>query len=559
VARLLPRVLLAGVVACGNDTTGPASSVSPAVSCEGVALTQLSPRAHAVIDPATIGGCLRLPPAGPAGAEYLVVALSGSGQVTDQGVTAPYEVSAAVEGGQMAAIAAAPQTIVRVEPPPAKRFHDLLRVRGTALSRTVRINASVGRAPGMAATSVPVGSQRDFKVCGNANCTLFVTVTATVKHAGPRGLIYVDNAAPANGYTQTDLDRVGSLFDQFLYPIDTLAFGRETDLDGNGAVIVLLSPAVNRISGTCNSTGSVILGFFYPNDLVPGSAGSNSGEVFYGIVPDPTNSSCTITRNFALQTIGPTFLHEFQHMISFGRHAVLNNGASEDHWLDEALSRLAEELGGREVPDSFCSPSSCLDQYPGGDLANAFQYLHKDTLDVVPLIEPGNASDGTLSEDGANWLFIRWLADHFATDSLLGTSLTRSLDGADSPTGTGLTGSINVATVTGVDFPSLVAEWQMANYLTAVSGFTESTGRLRYRSWDLRSVFTDKFGSYPLQPDSVGTAAYSHTGVLRGGSGRHLIVAEAPSGPAVDVTFTDTKSGTVNSSIVPRFGVARIR
>jgi hypothetical protein len=395
-------------------------------------------------------------------------------------------------------------------------------------------------------------------VCGNADCTGFVKVTATVKHAGPHGLVYLDNAAPANGYSQADLDRVGSLFDQFLYPIDTTAFGHETDLDGNGAVIILLSPAVNHISGNCNTTGSVILGFFFPDDLVPGSAGSNSGEIFYGVVPDPTNAACTISRTFAMETIGATFLHEFQHMISFGHHAVLNTGSAEDHWLDEALSRLAEELGGREVPDSFCSPSACLEQYPAGDLQNAFEYLHKDTLDAVPLIEPGNASDGTLSEDGANWLFIRWLADHFASDSVLGTSLTRSLDGADSPTGTGLTGSINVASVTAVDFPTLVSEWQMANYLTAVPGFTESTARLRYRSWDLRSVFTRKFGGYPLHPDSLGAATYSHSGTLREGSGHHLLVAQGASGAALDVTFTDTKGGVVSANMVPRFGVARI-
>jgi hypothetical protein len=392
------------------------------------------------------------------------------------------------------------------------------------------------------------------------NCRTFVTVSATVKHVGPHGLIYLDDAAPPNGYTQADLDRLGSLFDSFLYPIDTTAFGRETDLDANGAVVILLSPAVNKISGNCNQTHSVVEGFFFPDDLIPGSAGSNGGEVFYALVPDPTNATCTITRTFALQGMGATFLHEFQHMISFGRHAVLNNGSSEDNWLDEGLSRLAEELGGREIPDSFCAPSSCLSQYPAGDIGNAFDYLHKDTLDAVPLIEPANVADGTLSEDGANWLFVRWLADHFASDSILGTSLTRALDGADSPSGTGLTGSINVSTVTAIDFPTLVGEWQLANYLTAVPGFTEPTARLRYKSWNLRALFTTNFGSYPLQPDSVtASAAFAHSGVLHPGSGRHLLVIQSPTAPAEAVAFTNSDGSAVNAGVVPRFGVARIR
>jgi len=556
----LETALFLVVSGCGNDATSPSPSMTPAVSCLSTASpTQLAPGAHIVVEPATTGGCLTIPQAGAAGAEYLVAALSTTGQVTDSGLSAPYELSA--QTGNLTARIAAPLVAGRRigAASPAARFHAMLRDRERELSRSARFQASIRGLPRPAFATAALGSQRSFQVCGDANCETFVTVTATVKHVGPHGLIYLDNAAPANGYSQGDLDRLGSLFDAFLYPIDTTAFGRETDLDGNGAAIILLSPAVNRLSGNCNQTHSVIEGFFFPDDLIPGSAGSNSGEIFYAIVPDPGSSICPITRSMALQDMGSTFLHEFQHMISFGRHAVLNNGASEDNWLDEGLSRFAEELGGREIPDSFCVPSSCLSQYPAGDIENAFEYLHKDTLDAVPLIEPANAADGTLSEDGANWLFVRWLADHFASDSILGTSLTRALDGADSPSGTGLTGSINVSSVVGVDFPGLIGEWQMANYLTAVPSFIEPTTRLRYKSWNFGSLFTANFGSYPLQPDSVtGSAAFAHSGVLHPGSGRHLLVVQNSSAPAVAVAFTSSDGMRLNAGLVPRFGVTRV-
>ena len=297
--------------ACGNDSTSPSSSVSPAANCVNAAATQLAVGAHVVVDPATSEGCLRLPAASASGAEYLVVSLSTTGQVTDMGLTASYELTGQV-GEAMASTAPAPlMSRAGTVLSPAARFHAMLRARGRALSRGPRLQASARPAPGLAAATVSVGSQRDFKVCGNANCQSFVTVTATVKHAGPHGLIYLDNAAPANGYTQSDLDRLGTLFDNFMYPIDTTAFGGETDLDGNGAVIILLSPAVNHVSGNCNQTHSVIFGFFFPDDLVSGSPGSNDGEVFYSLVPDPTNTSCTITRAFALQGIGPTFCTNF--------------------------------------------------------------------------------------------------------------------------------------------------------------------------------------------------------------------------------------------------------
>jgi len=560
IGRRSSIVVVAGVVAaCGGDSTGPQSSTSSlALDCAGIGPTQLAPGAHVALDPAATHGCLVLPAAGPAGAEHLVVALSTTGQVTQAGVSAPYGLEGQSAGGLAAAVAALPQASAReASLSPAAQFHQMLRERGRALAQGPAIEGARAPLPLVAAAAPPLGSQRSFQVCGNRDCTTFATVTAGLQYAGPHGLVYLDTSAPANGYTQSDLNRLGTLFNNFVYPIDTTSFGRETDLDGNGAVVVLLSPAVNRLSGDCNTTHAVILGFFFPDDLVPGSPGSNGGEIFYGLVPDPANPQCSISRSFVLSVIGPTFLHEFQHMISYGRHVVLGHGAAEDNWLDEGLSRLAEELGGREIPDSVCAPVTCMSQYPAGDLSNAFQYLNKAMLEVSPLIESGDV-DGTLAENGANWLFVRWLADHFAADTILGTGLTRALDGADSPTGAALTGSINAASTTGVDFPTLVSEWQMANYLTSVAGFTEPTTRLRFRSWDLPAALASE-GSYPLQPDSMTTTVYTHTGTIRAGSGRHLRVIQAANAPAVTISFSNGTGAVVTPTVVPRFGVARVR
>jgi hypothetical protein len=523
----------------------------------------LAPGEHAVLDPATSHDCLRLPAAGVGGAEYLVVALSTTGQVTTAGISGSYRFAAGPATAPALQLETGQRRPTGAPAPPstAALFHAMLRERGRALAREAATARALiaSRSPGVG-TAPAVGSQRSFLVCGNATCSTTVTVTATASHVGPHGIIYIDNAAPAGGYTQAELDRLGGLFDGYMYPIDTTAFGRETDIDGNGAVAVLLSPAVNRLSANCNSTGSVIAGFFFPDDLVPGSFGSNAGEVFYGLVPDPANPTCTISHEFALSLIGPTFLHEFQHMISFGRHVLLPPVVSnpEDNWLDEGLSRFAEELGGREIPDSFCSPQTCRSQFPNGDLNNAFEYLDKNTLEASALIESGNI-DGTLAQNGANWLFVRWLADHFATDSIPGTSLTRALDGADAASGTVLTGSTNVATTTGADFSTLVGEWQLANYLTALPGFTEPTGRLRYKSLDLGRIFVTAVGYYPLQPDSLTPGGYVHSGVLRPGSGRHLLIGQASSGPGVDVALTDATGAGLSGALIARIAVARVR
>jgi len=209
--RFLLEVALLGMAwGCGNDAMSPTPSLSTAATCLTTSSpTQLAPGAHVVVDPATTAGCISLPGAGAVGAEYLVVALSATGQVTESGVTAPYQLSA--QSSSLTASIAAPRLasrLVNVQSP-AARFHAMLRARERELSRRPRLQAAMTRLPGLAATTVALGSQRSFQVCGDLDCRTFVTVTGTVKHVGPHGLIYLDNAAPPNGYTQGDLESPG--------------------------------------------------------------------------------------------------------------------------------------------------------------------------------------------------------------------------------------------------------------------------------------------------------------------------------------------------------------
>jgi len=432
----------------------------------------------------------------------------------------------------------------------------MLRSRERALSESPGAALFRGERPQASITTLPptVAPQRSFQVCETSSCSSFVQITATVKSVGNRIAIYLDDAAPPGGYTQADLDDVRQLFDQFLYPIDTTAFGRESDIDGNGVVDVLLTPRVNQLSPNCNTTRRVILGYFFGADLLPRSAmnpGSNESEVFYGLVPDPNNSECDISAGFARSVLPSTFIHEFQHMISYNHHVLEGRGVAEDTWLNEGLSHFAEELGGRLVPDAECPSGSCLTEFAiSGDVSNAFDYL--SSPEDFFLIEPED-STGSLEERGANWLFVRWLADHFASDTILGIDLTRRLDQ------TSLVGSANVEAQTGESFSTLVGEWQLANYLDDLPGFLEPTGRLRYKSWNFRAEANAQGRSYPLVPDSTDGIDYSRSGVLRAGSGPHVIVVQAPGAAAVDLTVTSPNGTALPSTIAPRIALVRMR
>ena len=557
------------VAGCSGEPLDPDPGTPPTLSCTAPTDVGLAVGGSSVLDPATASGCIRLPAADGSGSEHLVVALATNGTETSAGISTTYQLRSATPVSVASApefpLAGQPDLVRTVAPmlssfggPKSNaQFHALLRDRERLMSGSAAAAASLSLGS-MPASVVPpvVGSTRTFQVCSSTSCNSFVDVAATAKYVGPKGAIYLDDTVPAGGYTQADIDSVGFLFDNHMYPIDTTAFGRESDLDANGVVVVLLTDQVNKLSPSCNSSGSVILGYFYGSDLVPGANGSNNGEVFYGLVPDPNNSACTVSRTFTSRVLAPTFIHEFQHMISFNQHVRVRGGLSEDTWLNEGLSHYAEELGARLIPDALCFGGDCFTQYAFGDVDNAYEYLRNPEESY--LVEP-SSSTGTLEERGANWLFVRWLVDHFSTDSL-GTGLTRAL------VGTSRLGAANVAATTGVAFSTLVPEWQMANYLDDLPGFSPTNTRLQYTSWNFRSTYQSLNSQapssypvpYPLTPDST-RGNYARRGVLRGGSGRHLRVIQDAAADAVTIQLTDSLGAALTATSTPRIGVVRVR
>ena len=544
----LAAVLL--VVACGTEP-----NPGGGLDCADATPTNLGVGEFTILD-ATRTACVRLPATGGVETEHLYVALSGNGTETDAGSTAMYRLQ--VGGATASAARAAPRAAVFDRAPNAARaFHDMLRARERDLARQPALVAAARQRISASVTAIPpaVGEKRTFDVCANTSCTNFVQSTATAKAVGQRVAIYLDDDAPP-GYTQADIDGVRQLFDSHLYPIDTAAFGRESDLDLNGVVIVLLTQHVNELSPNCTAAGSVILGYFFGGDLL-NQQHSNDGEVFYGLVPGTVTPGCTVAKDFATETLPGVFIHEFQHMISYNQHVLVRGKPPEDTWLNEGLSHFAEELGGETVPDALCPTfNNCESQFNGNNIDNAYEYL--DDPESNFLVEPGN-STGTLAERGADWLFVRWLADHYATTAAQPNDLTRKLVESD------LTGGANVAAATGVDFATSVSQWQMANYLTSLADFTPSSALLGYTT-NLRGIFLLNFNNgvfakaYPLTPDVSSDGTYDRTGVLRGGSGRHVRVIQPASSAALDIKLTNpAASNFVDAGAEPRIALVRIR
>lgn len=553
-------------VACGGTTEpnpNPKPLPTPSVACADKPLVQLAVGEHAVVDPAAAGGCLRIPADAGSGAQYLVVLASTNGTPSTSGVQGPYLLRAS---SPLTAVMQAPEPLPASPAPSTARrsvaaeFDATLRTLEGLLAADRRNRPGPLIAPPPAPAPPVVGEVKSFKVCANLTCSSFTTVQATAKFVGQHAAIFQDNDVPQNDPLQNaDFAELGTAFDDRHYPIDTTAFGRESDQDNNGVVIVLMTDAVNGLTPDCHN-GRVI-GFFFGGDLLAGP-NSNHGEIFYTLVPAPAipDKCDLVTRRIALDKLKPTLIHEFQHMISWNQRVLIRGGTSEVVWLNEAMSHFAEELGGRLIPNAECVSStifSCRSQYTSDDIGDAYDYLKDPESEF--LIFP-SASQGTLAERGAAWLFLRWALDQFAADTILGTATTRAL------VATSLSGVNNLTAVTGGSFSVMVPEWLMAAYLDDGPDLPqEATGRLRFKSWGLREIWLDPRNAqhfpsgFPVVPLTIGSG-FSRTGTLRGGSGRHFLVFQVPQGPALDLQVLKNANGSaLDPLLAGRFGIVRIQ
>ena len=525
------------LAACSHDSTGVGAKLPPCTSGHGTAIA-LTAGQYVTIDPASDEGCTVFPAnASPDSVEYLLVPQAATG-------TPDAQTSFTLTG----AVPAAAPPVERLSGvvPPAVAFDGFRRRAeiaadyGPPLARSPRT---------LVAAAPPVqGSSRNFSVCPNLSCSgAFKTITATAKVVTAHLALYVDNQAPP-GLVQADLDSLGVLFETRLYALDTTAFGRESDIDGNGVVMVLMTPAVNQLvdAATCLSSG-FIAGFFYGLDLDPNSkfdSRSNQGEVFYSMVADSAGTlSCAHSTASVKNQVPVTFIHEFQHMISYNQHVLVRHGQAEVLWLNEGLSHFAEELGGRSFTptDSF---------YVRGDLYNAYQYLNAPQTHTLV----GVLGIGGLAERGGYWLFVRYLVDQF------GAGLTHNLET------TTLTGAANVATQTGQPFDQTVSRWALAQWVSGLPGVTVPP-ELQYTSWDFRSTFDSlsiaipsRFPlAYPLVPLTAAGPLVSVSDQLHAGSGDYVRALQGPGAGGFTLLFGDGTGHALSAALTPRLSIVRIR
>ena len=400
---------------------------------------------------------------------------------------------------------------------------DVLRAAAPSAERADR------RAPG----AVPViGDLRDFDVVRADG--EFDQVTARVRAVSERAILYEDITA-ALSLSPADVKLFTGLFDDPIYPVDTEAFGFPSDLDGNGRVIILFTPSVNRLSPPGSS--DFIGGFFFGLDLMPGLEHSNAGEVFYVLVPDPTGASGNVQDAEMVRSIVPPVLaHEFQHMINHNER-IIERGASnrEALWLSEGLAHMAEDLVGEALRRRGRVAEA--DEYQRGNWRRASLFLTEPS--EVSLIFA--AGRGSLAERGAAWLFVEYLRGQTGTDSVLGLL-----------TGTTATGVVNVETVMDRAWADLFSDWSAALELerqVSVRGALPLRSELLFLGFDLIEALTmggDGFPSTPIVHDS---GDFSDQGRLWSSSGAYFLIGTGDGGTAISLSGLNGGPVSPNSAL----------
>jgi hypothetical protein len=541
---VVPPCTPAGQVAV-RVAIGTASTNSLSVAT-GVAGTPLALRQFEAVTVSGLesSGCLRL--AGD-GARYLVVP-----QFASVGETAPttrgYELfasTAATTAADPLDVGAGRPLVPASAPRPRthQRFERMLRAHEHALApgaADAADEARARRAPPL--NALTLGSSRTFRVLSDLDGTDFASSVARLRYIGDHILVYVDDKTIAP-FTEPELKRLGDLFDRTLYPLDASTFGAESDIDGNGRVIVLMTPIVNALTprNECSAEGFVP-GFFYGFDLASRSSNSNRGEIFYTFVPDPAGTfSCAHSANEVRRISPRTFIHELQHMISYNQHVLARRGSDEDVWLNEGLSHIAEELGaryydarypagtGRSIPGQLL-PDSAVD-FIRGNLENAYAYLSSLSDNSVTTYQ----GFGTLEERGATWLFLRWLATQ------KGEGVFARL------VQTSRTSRRNVEEVSGETFAGLFGDFGIALYADSVPGTRRSLVSTRYQLGNrtLRELLARTLGRpvFPLDSRLELRAGERSSGSMVQATFNYLTL-RAPATGGVTLQFSAPAAGT---------------
>lgn len=425
----------------------------------------------------------------------------------------------------------------------------------------------------VSAADVKVGDVLRLNVNANVACTNADTKSGRVAAVGSKSIVLSDTDNPTGGYTDAEYANIAATFDTLVYPMDTTAFGSPSNISGYGKIILFYTRAVNALTPT--GAGFTIGGFFFARDLYPKTArnglsacaGSNEAEMFYLLVPDPNGTVNTNRRTKDEVTLLNlnTIAHELQHLINASRRLYVNTGArtSEETWLDEGLSHVAEELLFFRIANVTSRQNLTLtdvagttarsDQfrnYASQNFSRLYSYL------IAPEVNSPYAPNDSLATRGATWSFLRFAAGRqgAAGEAPFFRALVNSTT----------SGTANLQNVlSGGLFADYLRDWSVS--LIADDFSTTTTAALAQSyitpSWNFRSIYPGlrfaggvPLGTYPIATRTL--LSGSPQRVLLAGGTSSFVRFGIPAGRSALLTLSSNGALPPNTL---RYALVRLR
>ena len=306
-----------------------------------------------------------------------------------------------------------------------------------------------------------VGSTKKFWVVDFRN-EKDVSIDAKLLYSGKKSEVWVHN----NEINTKQAKQMGEEFDSTIYPLVTKNFAKESDVDGNGKVSML----VYDIQDGYDQSGTYTAGYFYSRDLYK-TTQSNNSEVFY-VDTYPTmgdkKSGYDVTKAFS------TIAHEFQHMVSYNQNVLAEKGKEMEPWLNEAMSMAAEHM---YLNDSLRERLYYFERSPS--IANGHSLLHWD------------GSGDVLANYSLSYLFGQYLRVQLGQD----TKIYKEILEKDMPTKEALQAVIDKKFKKGKSVEQFMSDFRQALYENDKEGLYGFKGEKGLTSFETPLYI----GKLPLQ------------------------------------------------------------
>jgi hypothetical protein len=325
----------------------------------------------------------------------------------------------------------------------------------------------------------------------------------------------------------SNVQQMAQYYSSYAKGMITSYFGRPSDIDGNGKVIIFISPIVSG-----GEAAFVWAGDFFPQSQC---AASNDAEIIY--FSNDIIASMSRTPNPSYQALA-TVAHEMKHVVSLYHRIAASNVAGsaqfEPGWVEEGTAEIAGEMSSRIAWAANGGPPVGA-KVTRADLANAGGGINVTPEDYGVLLrmvrtifylssQPNSLTSTPMGADsasnvyGSGWNFHRWLGDAYggASTAQADSSLFRVLD--DSTTAPEPQG---LQTATGKSFDQLFNEYVAAVCLTG-TGAPEPPET--FTTYDLVSATSNVIQNqpagiypWPVTPSGAGFQSGTYQGPIGAG------------------------------------------